>query len=83
MYGCSRLVFASCGSPLCRGVSATLNSGTVALVYPIRSPVVAAGDALLVLDPRGLCARTFPQGAQAPQAGGVIHADFEKGFVKA
>ena len=28
-------------------------------------------------------ARTIPQGATAPQAAGVIHTDFEKGFIKA
>jgi ribosome-binding ATPase YchF (GTP1/OBG family) len=26
---------------------------------------------------------TFPQGATAPQAAGVIHTDFEKGFIRA
>jgi len=26
---------------------------------------------------------TFPEGAKAPQAAGVIHTDFEKGFIKA
>ena len=26
---------------------------------------------------------TFPKGAKAPQAAGVIHTDFEKGFIRA
>ncbi len=26
---------------------------------------------------------TIPQGASAPQAAGVIHTDFEKGFIRA
>ncbi|MCE3012807.1 MAG: DUF933 domain-containing protein, partial [Proteobacteria bacterium] len=26
---------------------------------------------------------TFPKGAKAPQAAGVIHTDFERGFIKA
>jgi hypothetical protein len=26
---------------------------------------------------------TFPKGAKAPQAAGVIHSDFERGFIKA
>jgi ribosome-binding ATPase YchF (GTP1/OBG family) len=26
---------------------------------------------------------TFPRGAKAPQAAGVIHSDFERGFIKA
>jgi hypothetical protein len=26
---------------------------------------------------------TFPAGAKAPQAAGVIHTDFERGFIKA
>ena len=26
---------------------------------------------------------TIPQGARAPQAAGVIHSDFERGFIKA
>ena len=26
---------------------------------------------------------TIPQGATAPQAAGVIHSDFERGFIKA
>ena len=27
--------------------------------------------------------RTIPIGAKAPQAAGVIHSDFERGFIKA
>ena len=26
---------------------------------------------------------TFPKGAKAPQAAGVIHSDFERGFIRA
>jgi len=33
--------------------------------------------------PKEIRAWTFPEGAKAPQAAGVIHTDFEKGFIKA
>ena len=37
----------------------------------------------LTAGPKESRAWTIPQGAQAPQAAGVIHTDFEKGFIKA
>lgn len=33
--------------------------------------------------PKEVRAWTFPQGAKAPQAAGIIHTDFERGFIKA
>nr|MBP9674312.1 redox-regulated ATPase YchF [Bacteriovoracaceae bacterium] len=33
--------------------------------------------------PKEVRAWTFPKGAKAPQAAGVIHTDFERGFIKA
>jgi len=51
--------------------------------------VVRAGYKLLNLStyftagPQEVRAWTFPQGARAPQAAGVIHTDFERGFIKA
>ena len=37
----------------------------------------------LAADPKESRTRTIPKGAKAPQAAGVIHTDFEKGFIKA
>ncbi|MDM4763372.1 redox-regulated ATPase YchF [Galbitalea sp. SE-J8] len=37
----------------------------------------------LTAGPKESRAWTIPQGAKAPQAAGVIHTDFEKGFIKA
>jgi ribosome-binding ATPase len=37
----------------------------------------------LTAGPKEVRAWTIPQGATAPQAAGVIHTDFEKGFIKA
>jgi ribosome-binding ATPase len=37
----------------------------------------------LTAGPKEARAWTIPQGAKAPQAAGVIHTDFEKGFIKA
>src|SRR6187431_968712 len=37
----------------------------------------------LTAGPKETRAWTIPQGAKAPQAAGVIHTDFEKGFIKA
>lgn len=51
--------------------------------------VIRAGNALLGLQtyftagPKEARAWTIPVGAKAPQAAGVIHGDFEKGFIKA
>lgn len=51
--------------------------------------VIHAGYALLGLEtyftagPKEVRAWTIPQEATAPQAAGVIHTDFEKGFIKA
>jgi ribosome-binding ATPase len=33
--------------------------------------------------PKEACAWTVPEGTRAPQAAGVIHTDFEKGFIRA
>jgi GTP-binding protein YchF len=51
--------------------------------------VIRAGYALLDLitfltaGPKEARAWTIPRGARAPQAAGVIHTDFEKGFIRA
>lgn len=37
----------------------------------------------LTAGPKEARAWTIPVGAKAPQAAGVIHTDFEKGFIKA
>ena len=37
----------------------------------------------LTAGPKESRAWTIPKGAKAPQAAGVIHTDFEKGFIKA
>ncbi len=37
----------------------------------------------LTASPKESRAWTIPKGAKAPQAAGVIHTDFEKGFIKA
>jgi ribosome-binding ATPase YchF (GTP1/OBG family) len=38
---------------------------------------------ILTAGPKESRAWTIPKGAMAPQAAGVIHTDFEKGFIKA
>ncbi len=51
--------------------------------------IIRAGNKLLKLQtyftagPKETRAWTIPVGAKAPQAAGVIHTDFEKGFIKA
>jgi hypothetical protein len=51
--------------------------------------VIRAGYRLLGLQdfytagPKEVRAWTIPRGARAPQAAGVIHTDFEKGFIRA
>ena len=51
--------------------------------------LIRAGYALLGLHtyftagPKEVRAWTFPAGTRAPQAAGVIHSDFEKGFIRA
>ncbi|MEM6739138.1 MAG: redox-regulated ATPase YchF [Pseudomonadota bacterium] len=51
--------------------------------------LIRAGYALLNLEtyftagPKEARAWTIPQGTRAPQAAGVIHGDFEKGFIRA
>ena len=56
---------------------------------PGSSKMIRAAYALLDLEtyftagPKEVRAWTFPKGATAPQAAGVIHTDFEKGFIRA
>jgi hypothetical protein len=51
--------------------------------------MIRAGYALLGLQtyftagPKEVRAWTIPRGATAPQAAGVIHTDFERGFIRA
>ena len=59
------------------------------LVEPGLSRVIRAGYGLLRLitfftaGPKETRAWTIPQGTKAPQAAGVVHTDFEKGFIRA
>src|SRR5665213_498990 len=62
---------------------------TLGLKEPGLDRLIRAGYALLGLityftvGPKETRAWTIPQGAKAPQAAGVIHTDFEKGFIRA
>ncbi|MEM6338908.1 MAG: redox-regulated ATPase YchF [Pseudomonadota bacterium] len=40
-------------------------------------------NSFFTVGPKEAHAWTFPTGAQAPQAAGIIHTDFEKGFIRA
>jgi ribosome-binding ATPase len=59
------------------------------LVEPGLSRVIRAGYGLLRLitfftaGPKEARAWTIPKGTKAPQAAGVVHTDFEKGFIRA
>ncbi len=59
------------------------------LTEPGLDRVVRAGYRLLGLEtyftagPKEVRAWTIPKGASAPQAAGVIHSDFERGFIRA
>ena len=61
----------------------------IGLTEPGLSRVIRAGYQLLHLvtfftaGPKEARAWTIPQGTRAPQAAGVIHTDFEKGFIRA
>jgi ribosome-binding ATPase len=61
----------------------------VGLEEPGLNRVIRAGYGLLHLityftvGPKETRAWTIPQGTKAPQAAGVIHSDFEKGFIRA
>jgi ribosome-binding ATPase len=61
----------------------------VGLKEPGLNRVIRAGYGLLRLitfftaGPKETRAWTIPQGTKAPQAAGVIHSDFEKGFIRA
>jgi len=61
----------------------------IGLTEPGLSRVIRAGYALLHLvtfftaGPKEARAWTIEQGTRAPQAAGVIHTDFEKGFIRA
>jgi ribosome-binding ATPase len=61
----------------------------VGLKEPGLNRVIRAGYGLLQLitfftaGPKETRAWTVPQGTKAPQAAGVIHTDFEKGFIRA
>lgn len=61
----------------------------VGLAEPGLNRVIRAGYGLLRLitfftvGPKEARAWTIPQGTRAPQAAGVIHTDFEKGFIRA
>lgn len=61
---------------------------SIGLAEPGLNRVIRAGYALLRLvtfftvGPKEARAWTVPQGTKAPQAAGVIHTDFEKGFIR-
>jgi ribosome-binding ATPase len=61
---------------------------TIGLAEPGLNRVIRAGYKLLHLvtyftvGPRGARAWTITKGTRAPQAAGVIHTDFEKGFIR-
>lgn len=61
----------------------------IGLEEPGLNKIIRAGNKLLGLQtyftvgPKEARAWTIPVGAKAPQAAGVIHGDFEKGFIKA
>lgn len=61
----------------------------IGLAEPGLNRVIRAGYALLGLvtyftvGPKEARARTIVKGTRAPQAAGVIHTDFEKGFIRA
>ena len=62
---------------------------TIGLEEPGLNRVIRAGYALLDLvtfftaGPKEARAWTVPRGTRAPQSAGVIHTDFEKGFIRA
>jgi GTP-binding protein YchF len=62
---------------------------TLGLAEPGLDRLIRAGYALLGLityftaGPKEARAWTIPKGTRAPQAAGVIHTDFEKGFIRA
>ncbi|MCC7345845.1 MAG: redox-regulated ATPase YchF [Variibacter sp.] len=62
---------------------------TIGLEEPGLNRLIRAGYALLDLvtfftaGPKEARAWTIPRGARAPQAAGVIHTDFERGFIRA
>jgi len=62
---------------------------SLGLTEPGLNRVIRAGYQLLDLityftaGPKETRAWTVPKGTQAPQAAGVIHTDFEKGFIRA
>ena len=85
--------------PICGKVEAEISELTAEekLVFlkdygldePGLNKVIRAGYALLGLEtyftagPKEVRAWTIPKGSKAPQAAGVIHTDFEKGFIRA
>ena len=62
---------------------------TLGLTEPGLNKIIRAGYKLLGLEtyftvgPKEARAWTIPVGAKAPQAAGVIHTDFERGFIRA
>ena len=76
-------------SPCCRRPSRRIISRRSASPSPGLNRVIRAGYDLLHLvtfftvGPKEARAWTVEKGARAPQAAGVIHTDFEKGFIRA
>ncbi|MBK1702526.1 redox-regulated ATPase YchF [Thiococcus pfennigii] len=85
--------------PVCAAIEAELMAldeaeradflAELGLAEPGLNRVVRAGYRLLGLEtyftagPKEVRAWTIPRGARAPQAAGVIHSDFERGFIRA
>ena len=76
-------------SPTCRPRSGPSILAAVGLAEPGLNRVIRAGYHLLGLvtyftaGPKEARAWTVTRGTRAPQAAGVIHTDFEKGFIRA
>ena len=76
-------------SPSCLQSEQKAYLEAIGLTEPGLSRVIRAGYALLHLvtfftaGPKEARAWTIEQGTKAPQAAGVIHTDFEKGFIRA
>ena len=75
--------------PACRDRPACSSSRSAGLGEPGLAQLARAGFAALGLStfltagPKEARAWTIPAGATAPEAAGVIHTDFQRGFIKA
>ena len=66
------------------GLLAEMGMGEPGLAQLARAGFAALGlSTFLTAGPKEARAWTIPAGATAPEAAGVIHTDFQKGFIKA